>query len=262
MPSAASTLLFHPIGAIYLGFALQALHVHSFLSLFAGSSTKRMQRDGYSMREVIAKGMHDFFSDPNANNATESSTFFDFVNEERLRRQKLDDQIDAFLRGEVHELNVDSDAPKPNVMLSPSDVVRLSLHELRKFDESDPSHAAVFNRFLAPLSRSERWGMSHQKDPWKQVIRGALTPIMLARRIRSSPLSVLLDWETLSTTDGFAVPQSRTELSTGNSVAFVNAALFFGDGVEPSIIQFRLCKLSGLWLIDDATINRQNYSID
>ena len=174
----------------------------------------------------------------------------------REKEQMLNAQIDAFLRGE-YESEIPPNAPAPNPMLSPSDTIELSLRGLRKFNESNPSHAAVFRRFLAPLSRSERWGMSHKKDPWKQVLRGALTPTMLARRIRASAFSVLLDWESLSVTEGYFVPQSRTELLSGNTVAFVNAALFFGDGIEPSIVQFRLRKVGGAWLIDDATISKK-----
>jgi hypothetical protein len=73
---------------------------------------------------------------------------------------------------------------------------------------------------------------------------------MLARRIRSSQeFSALLDWTRLDTTDGMSVPESR--LGMESSVAFVNAALYLGTGISPTILQVKLQKLSGVWLIDN-----------
>ena len=203
--------------------------------------------------------------------------------EERQRRDRLEAQMDAFLSGEdENELWWEAEATvvKPNIVLSPSETVEISLRELRKYEEKDyDKHDIVsdtderrrknkyiasttFARFLAPLSRSERWGMSHKKDPWKEVLRstGFLTPLLLVRRLRSSPFSVLLDWETLSVTDGLSLSTTTTTSSyTTLNVAFVNAALFFGEGMEPCLVQFRLKKhTNGVWLIDHATISKKD----
>lgn len=84
---------------------------------------------------------------------------------------------------------------------------------------------------------------------------------MLARRLRASPFSGLLDWERLDITEGLAIPSTRLELGVGTTIAFVNAALYFGDGVEPSIIQFTLKKVSGVWLIDTAVVSRRDWFV-
>jgi len=41
------------------------------------------------------------------------------------------------------------------------------------------------------------------------------------------------------------------------SIAFVNAALFFGDGLEPCIVQFTLRRFGGVWLIDSARVSKK-----
>mmetsp|Transcript_33998 Transcript_33998/g.50762 ORF Transcript_33998/g.50762 Transcript_33998/m.50762 type:complete len:124 (-) Transcript_33998:93-464(-) len=92
---------------------------------------------------------------------------------------------------------------------------------------------------------------------------GALTPTMLARRIRASEFSGLLDWKRLDLTEGLSIPNTRwSALGVGSTVAFVNAAMFFGDGVEPYMIQFSLRKIAGVWLIDDALINKTEWFVD
>jgi len=157
-------------------------------------------------------------------------------------------------------------------------------------DEPEVDHgAAVFASFCAELKRGERWGgsvanrrvgvvvggggergSSSGASLWKEILRGALTPTMFARRIRSSDeFSILLDWERLDVTDGMAVSPSyylgqRQVLGiTGSeTVAFVNAALFFGEGVEPSIVQFTLVKVRGVWLIDAAVVSKKEWFMD
>jgi hypothetical protein len=161
----------------------------------------------------------------------------------------LEYSIDSFLRGDYDQPFAE-DAAAPLPRMTPGSTVDAALRALRDLDEPEPSHgAAVLVRFCAPLSRGERWGGSPTSgmDQWKEVTRGALTPTMLAKRIRASDeFSGLLDWSKLDVTEG----------ATGErylvNVAFVNAALYFEDGTEPSLIQFKLRRLSGVWLIDSA----------
>lgn len=74
---------------------------------------------------------------------------------------------------------------------------------------------------------------------------------MLARRIRASEIfSGLLDWSKLDVTEGAYAGEK--DLIGVPSVAFVNAALYFEDGMEPTLIQFSLRRIGGVWLIDTA----------
>ena len=170
--------------------------------------------------------------------------------------------IDSFLRGE-YDRPFSEDAAAPHPELAPSETIENALYALRKLDIPEISHgAAVFARFLTPLSRSDRWGgsVSGALSSWKEIIRGSLTPTMLARRIRASEeFSVLLDWERIDVTEGLAVPGTNEILG---GVAFVNAALFFRSGAEPSIVQFTLRKISGVWLIDSAVTNKKEWFVD
>ena len=160
--------------------------------------------------------------------------------------------IDAFLRGDYdRELAEDASAPHPG--LTPANVIELSLKSLRKLDEPEPAHgAAVFQKFCRPPNRGERWGDSNLmgRDTWKEILRGALTPGMLARRIRASDFSGLLDWKSMDVTDG-TYGQER-DLVGIPSIAYVNVALHFGKGIEPVILQFTLRRIGGVWLIDTA----------
>jgi hypothetical protein len=160
--------------------------------------------------------------------------------------------IDSFLRGD-YNLQFADDAPAPHPGLSPGSTIETSLRSLRQLDSPGPSHgAAVLMRFCVPLSRGERWGDSTRagRDPWKEILRGALTPSMLARRIRASEFSGLLDWTNLDVTEGaYSLEKDLVGLP---SISFVNVALFFGDGIEPSLIQFTLRRVGGVWLIDTA----------
>jgi hypothetical protein len=71
---------------------------------------------------------------------------------------------------------------------------------------------------------------------------------MLARRIRASEFSGLLDWTSIDVTEGaYGLKKDLVGLP---SIAFVNVALYFGDGIEPSLIQFTLRRVGGVWLID------------
>ena len=170
--------------------------------------------------------------------------------------------IDSFLSGE-YDRPFSEDAAAPHPELSPGETIEYALHALRDLDVPEVSHgAAVFSRFLAPMGRLERWGgsVSGKMSPWKEILRGSLTPTMLARRIRASEeFSVLLDWDTADVTEGLAVPEPNQVV--GSTVAFVNAALFFRKGVEPSMVQFTLWKVSGVWLIHEAAISKKEWFI-
>jgi hypothetical protein len=175
----------------------------------------------------------------------------------------LDYSIDSFLRGDYDEPFSD-DAPAPLPGLTPGGTVDAALRSLRQLDEPEPSHgAAVLLRFCASLSRGERWGSAStsktdddQQISWKELIRGALTPTMFAKRIRASEeFSMLLDWSKLDVTDGAAMSSVRDEVP---SVAFVSAALYFEDGMEPALIQFKLRRIGGVWLIDSARRSENN----
>jgi hypothetical protein len=83
---------------------------------------------------------------------------------------------------------------------------------------------------------------------------------MLARRIRASEFSGLLDWTSLDVTEGaYSVQKDLVGLP---SIAFVNAALYFSDGVEPSLIQFTLRRVGGVWLIDTARQNPKDLFVE
>lgn len=164
--------------------------------------------------------------------------------------------IDSFLMGE-YDRPFAEDAAAPHPGLNPRETVENALYALRNLDVPEVSHgAAVFLRFCAPLSRSDRWGgsVSGKRSEWKEMMRGALTPTMTSRRIRASEqFAVLLDWERMDTTDGFS-PEHRM----GSTVAFVNCSLFFGRG-DPVIIQFSLLRINEVWLIDSAVVSRKEW---
>jgi hypothetical protein len=165
--------------------------------------------------------------------------------------------IDSFLRGD-YNLQFADDAPAPHPGLSPGSTIETSLRSLRQLDSPGVSHgSAVLMRFCVSLSRGERWGDATRagRDPWKEILRGALTPSMLARRIRASEFSGLLDWTSLDVTEGAYLLEK--DLVGLPSIAFVNVALFFGDGIEPYLIQFTLRRVGGVWLIDTARHNQK-----
>lgn len=171
--------------------------------------------------------------------------------------------IESFLRGEYDRPFAD-DAAAPLPKHQPSEIIEIALNALHDLDVPTTDHgAAVFMRFCAPLSRQDRWGnTTGMISSWKAIMRGSLTPTMLARRLRASEeYSVLLDWEQLDVTEGTkAIPNDM--LGYDSTVAFVNAALFFGNGIEPAICQFTLKMFNGVWLIDSAVMNKRELFMD
>jgi hypothetical protein len=173
----------------------------------------------------------------------------------------LEYSIDSFLRGDYDQPFAD-DAAAPIPGLTPGATVEAALKSLRQLNDPEPSHgAAVLLRFCAPLSRGERWGGSESIDEWKELLRGALTPTMLARRMRASQqFSGLLDWNRLDVTEGAYT--GRKDLVGLPSIAFVSAALYFDEGNEPTLIQFKLRRIGGVWLIDSVTRTQKQLFVD
>ena len=194
----------------------------------------------------------DYFYDDDDSSLLESEDGSDFV----------EYSIDSFLRGEYDRRFAD-DAPAPHPGLTPQKTVESAVRSLRQLDDPEPSHgAAVLMRFCSPLSRNERWGDSRGKlSDWKGVLRGAITPSMLARRIRASKFSCLLDWDRLDVTEGtYSIQRDDgLELGVPSSVAYVSAALHFeAANVEPVLVQFTLRKINGVWLIDSAQLSQKD----
>ncbi len=164
----------------------------------------------------------------------------------------LEYSIDSFLRGD-YDRTFSEDAAAPLPGLSPSDTVDAALRSLRDLDEPEPSHgAAVFLRFCAELGKGERWGTSSGSacPMWTELLRGALTPTTLARRIRASEdYCSLLDWKRLEVE---SVEENKTAVFRNVNAACVEASLFFDDRASsPDIYRFNLAKmLGGVWLIE------------
>lgn len=207
---------------------------------------------------IAAKGYDDddSFEDAKVNESLEDMAqgSFKFTRLNENDWQEDDDEllgyaIDSFLRGD-YDRQFAEDAPAPLPSTSPSTAVEHALRSLRNMDEPESAHgAAVLMRFCAPLNRGEKWGDSTRKhtDTWKEMLRGALMPSMLANRLRASEFSPLLDWEKLDLTEGFSTELVAVGAPT---VAFVNAALYFGEGTEPSLFTVKLKRVGGAWLID------------
>jgi hypothetical protein len=172
----------------------------------------------------------------------------------------LEYSIDSFLRGDYDRPFAD-DAVAPLPGLSPQETVEQALRALRQLDEPEPSHgAACFLRFCVPLRRGERW--SPGPSAWKELLRGSLTPTMLARRLRASrEFCVLLDWDKMDVTQGAVT--GKDDFALEDSVAFVSAALYFGVGnvetndntnseatTPPELLQIKLSRVGGVWLIE------------
>jgi hypothetical protein len=173
------------------------------------------------------------------------------------KNQFLSDAIDSFLAGDyAHPFSPDAAAPHP--LLTAGETVDVSLRALRQLNEPYPCHgAAVFLRFCMPLTRGERWGGG---DPWKDLLRSSLTPSMLARNLRASPLfSCLLDWTSLDVTEGASNP-NPSYFITGRQcdVTYVNAGLFFEAG-SPTIAHFVLKKMGTTWFIDSVLVGTAEY---
>mmetsp|Transcript_11217 Transcript_11217/g.23694 ORF Transcript_11217/g.23694 Transcript_11217/m.23694 type:complete len:422 (+) Transcript_11217:272-1537(+) len=248
---------------------------------------------------------HDDHPEYNSNaNTNSNSNANDTLRDDAEYELLLEYSIDSFLRGD-YDRTFAEDAASPLPGLSPRDTVDAALRSLRNLNDPEPFHgAAVLLRFCVELGRGERWGTSatssanasanantgtnaanhrngNKSSPststsgfslsWKELLRGALTPTMLARRIRASEdFSGLLDWSELDVTEDGANSNSNT--------AFVTAALCFGDETEndtdtttnngnvngnvngngnthlntsPIRYRFKLAKmLGGVWLID------------
>ena len=161
----------------------------------------------------------------------------------------LEDDIDSFLRGE-YDGTFAEDAPLPLPEYSPKETVENAINSLRALNDPEPSHgAAVLLRFCAPLSRGERWGGGRGDDAWKQLLRGSLTPTMLAKRLQMSEFAGLLRFSKLDVMDG-ALSTGQRDLVGLPSFAFVNVALYFDNG-EPQLMEFKLVRSpSDVWLID------------
>eukprot|EP00980_Cylindrotheca_fusiformis_P017484 scaffold5490_cov125-Cylindrotheca_fusiformis.AAC.1 len=165
----------------------------------------------------------------------------------------LEYSIDSFLRGEYEGAFAD-DAASPLPRSTPKTTVEEAVTSLRALDDPEPSHgAAVLLRFCAPLSRGERWE-GVKDDPWKEMMRGSLTPTMLASRLRASEFSGLLDFTKLDVTDG-ATSTGKQDLAGLPCFAFVNVALYFEDDAEPQLMEFKLVRNAGVWLIDSVKIS-------
>lgn len=75
---------------------------------------------------------------------------------------------------------------------------------------------------------------------------------MLAKRLRASVFSLLLDWTKLDVTEGYSMQKGGIP-----TVSFVNAALYFEKGAEPAIVQFTLQRIGEIWLINTAKISEK-----
>lgn len=166
-----------------------------------------------------------------------------------------EEKIDAFLRGEylVEETTaaISGNAPMPNSQLSPAETVTSALYAIRDLDFPQKSFgAAIFSKFLTPLSRSDRWGSkSNSITEWKQLLRRSLTPNMLASNIRNSDIyNILLNWQSIDVTQGV--------LEQGDNISFVSVCFYFEE-IEPVIFQFTLRKIRNMWLIDSADTKKE-----
>jgi len=90
---------------------------------------------------------------------------------------------------------------------------------------------------------------------------------MLARRLRASSFSCLLDWDSLDVTEGAYSIQRDDGIMIGvpSSVAYVNAALHFRErqgNVEPILVAIFLRKINSVWLIDSACLSRKGLFVE
>jgi hypothetical protein len=233
-------------------------------------TSERSQSFPKAMLSYDPDGDMDDYIDEYGDDDMDGSDNGNVVDEGKEELEDVDElfelSIDSFLRGE-YDCRFADNAPAPHPGLTPQTTVESALRSLRQLDAFEPSHgAAVLMRFCSPLSRNERWGDSRGKlGAWKEILRGAITPTMLARRLRASNFSCLLDWDKLDVSEGaYSIRrEDGLELGVPSSVAYVNAALFFGDnGVEPNLVQFTLRKINGVWLIDSAQLSQQDLFVE
>lgn len=160
----------------------------------------------------------------------------------------------------------------------------LPLTRTERYSSSSTSTGTLGGEGSQQKSSSSSSNTENKFYSWKEIMRGSITPKMFLARIRSSDFSALLDWTNISVTEGLSISMGGTamnedeELLTGEeeegdeeddidddeqerdfsmrhkTYAYVNAAVFFEDGIEPLIIQFSLRKVMGRWLIDNALI--------
>ena len=173
-----------------------------------------------------------------------------------LQDALLEYSIDSFLRGDYDQPFVE-DAAAPLPGLSPKETVEASLQALRKVDDPTPSHgAACFLRFVSPLRRGERWGMAASTSEWKELLRGSLTPTMLAQRLRSSQLfSCLLEWEAMhvvstESAEDESVAICTVELDVDNEKDAIATNSTTAPNNINTTLQIKLRRVGGVWLID------------
>ena len=171
----------------------------------------------------------------------------------------LDMKINEFLSGDGL-VTLPDNSPSPKNM-GPGEIVETALNSLRNMSTPDDAvGSAIFLRFCAPLQRTEKWGTKfggNTSEIWKEIIRGSITPSILYRRLLSSSFSILFDWKSLSVTESYSYSSFGRQVNMASTtVAFVNVALFFEEGVEPKLIVFTLKKIAGVWLIENAVFNK------
>ena len=164
--------------------------------------------------------------------------------------KEVSDAVDSFLKGEGEAFEIDgNDIPVPREDQSPGETLEDALHALR--NRPSDGTKIFLTKYCLPLKRSER--MNGASNDFREIIRVSTTPKIFATNLRASPFGILLDWKNFSLIEGF---------SQVVSIAFVNVALFFEEGSSPSIVQFTLRKSGTIWLIDTATLSKQELFFD
>ncbi|CAM9571222.1 unnamed protein product [Phaeothamnion confervicola] len=167
---------------------------------------------------------------------------------------RLEAMIDQFLSGEYKGFTEAS--PKPRYGQTPEDVVSAVLRALRDGDAPAPFHgAAVVQAFSVPVARRERLRPSN--DPWRELMRGALTPRLLARRLRESRFRVLGEW------DRFEVEEARPPRGGASAIDRQLRAVLTQDGGNDRtvVLAVKLRKPGGLWLIDTVKVVGDSFGV-
>jgi len=212
---------------------------------------------------------------------------FDEYDQEQMQKFLEDieeSNIDSFLRGDYDRpFAEDASAPHPGI-IEPRQMLEIALKDLRALNDPELNHgAAVFLRFCLPLSRNERWGggggggggSNHSTiSAWKEILRGALTPNMFAKRIEASrDYNILLHWQRMNINQDTSNINHRKKsksnyFGSSSTTKLVNVQFYLEDRndddddeeeeedkLEPNkaiIIQFVIQKHNGVWLIEDA----------
>lgn len=236
-----------------VSFSIQVFTACAFLPsqiIIPNHRFRRFQPNHYLPKIFAAADEEDLYQDDFSDFDDDDDDKDDSFSNMDDGKKLLDFAIDSFLRGD-YESNFAEDAPAPHPGLTPRETVLAALHSLRNLNDPEPSHgAAVWMRFCVPLSRGERWG-SEAPGSFKDILRGALTPTMLARRIRVSQFSCLLEFDHVDVTKG-AFARDDSIIGTSSVVA-LTAALYLAKG-PPILVQFMLRKINGVWLIDNLLI--------